>query len=79
MGLGWVELSSWGKIYFDKQDDDLGGKLRGILDGRVDADKYVYLNTSLQIPFWDFRPTQWFNDDGWAIMDWDFHLVPLWT
>jgi hypothetical protein len=75
----WLGINSrlGGTYYIDGDNEDIAEKLRGILDSRIIGDRFVYLNTSLQIPFWDFRPTLWFNSDDWALLDWEFHIAPF--
>ena len=62
---------------YDNGYDDAGDVMRGVLDKDVRADFMLSLNLDLPFKVLRFKPSKWFNNQKWRIIDFDLHLIPI--
>lgn len=63
--------------WINDYNDNAGDVLRGILDKDVKADYMLSLNLDLPVRVLRIRPSEWFSNQKFRILNFDLHLSPI--
>jgi hypothetical protein len=63
--------------FFDDYTDSGGDVVRGIKDNDIIADYMFSLNLDFTFKLLRFRPSVWFKNDKWRIINFDLHVAPF--
>jgi hypothetical protein len=63
--------------FFDDYTDSGGNVVRGIIDNDIIANYMFSVNLDFGFRLFRFRPSVWFKNEKWRIINFDFHVAPF--